>query len=807
MFELRTTSISRRVSLAMILVVATIIIGFAEILIADNRQTLERALADRASIIANLAEKSLPLPMWNVDNQNLNDFMEALFTDPAIVYAEYQIGGNIAFTTGTNAKRRPEFAQQSWTFFEHSPQFLARSVTISYLDEPIGFIRFAVSTASIQADLRRRILTIGLEMLLLMIAISLTSIAITSRSIIRPLHALQTSADRLAQGQLDQPIEIGRRDELGRLAQSFAAMRDAIREKIAALNQVNADLSEEITERKYIAEELRHHRDHLEDLVQARTTELTTANEQLVLEIAERKQIEEALQQAKEAAEAANQAKSTFLANMSHELRTPLNAILGFAQVMARNPHIPAEEQENLSIIQRNGDHLLTLINQVLDLSKIEAGRITLNETNFDLYGLLDELEDLFRFRAAEKRLQLLFDRSPEIPRYVRTDDVKLRQVLINLLNNAIKFTKEGRVELRINNEELKMKKGESPEILHSQFLILHFSVADTGPGIAPEELATVFEPFVQTKTGRDTQEGTGLGLSISHKFVQLMGGDITVQSEVGRGTTATFTIPCHVGASIEQPSSTLVKRVKALEPGQPRYRLLIVDEHPDNRAVLVKLLTPLGFELREAANGQEAITLWEKWYPHLIWMDLRMPFMGGYEAVKRIRNEELRMKNENISKTPNTPFDFAQDDRHGERSRTIIIALSASSFEEELSVALSKGCDDFLRKPFRETEIFDLLHKHLGVQFVYEEGERQMAKGEGQADQDVLTLTALAGLPPKLLADLEYAVTTTDIIKITALLAEIQQYDPALANALRKLVEQFDYIKILTMLQKAVVR
>jgi predicted ATPase/signal transduction histidine kinase/CheY-like chemotaxis protein len=500
------------------------------------------------------------------------------------------------------------------------------------------------------------------------------------------------------------------------------------------------------------------------------------------------------LARAKDAADAANRAKSEFLANMSHELRTPLNAILGFAQILARSPRMPAEEQDNLSIIQRNGDHLLTLINQVLDLSKIEAGRITLNETNFDLYGLLDELEDLFRFRAAEKRLHLRFERSPDVPRYVYNDGVKLRQVLINLLNNAIKFTKTGRVELRIKNEELQMKNGESPKILHSQFLILHFSVADTGPGIAPEELGGMFEPFVQTKTGRDAHEGTGLGLPISRKFVQLMGGDITVQSEVGRGTTVTFTIPCHVGASIEQPPSTFVKHVLALEPGQPRYRLLIVDDHSDNRAVLVKLLAPLGFDLREVTNGQEAITLWDQWHPHLIWMDLRMPVMGGYEAVKKIRNEELRMRNENLPERRNTKY---------ETPNTVIIALSASSFDEERTIALSKECDDFLRKPFRENDILEMLKKHLGVRFVYEE-ERQMAKGEGQDDQDVLTLTALAGLPPKLLADLEYTVTTTDIAKITALLTEIRQHDPTLAEKLMKLVEQFDYVTILVFIQKA---
>ena len=509
----------------------------------------------------------------------------------------------------------------------------------------------------------------------------------------------------------------------------------------------------------------------------------------------------EQTQRAKEKAETANQAKSMFLANMSHELRTPLNAILGFAQIISRSHTLAPEDQEYLGIINRSGEHLLSLINQVLDLSKIEAGKMRLDETAFDLYRLLDDLKDMFQWRAAHKALQLVFDRADDVPRYIRTDEVKLRQVLMNLLTNAIKFTKEGGVAVRVSYRNGEMG-NTSPQLPNSPSPHLRFEIEDTGPGVAPEELNTLFEAFVQTKAGREVQEGTGLGLTISHKFVQSMGGDLSVRSEVGRGTTFTFEIRASVVAATDMKSKLPSRRVIALEPDQPRYRLLIVDDQPDNRKLLVKFLNPYGpstgsgqgFELREAANGQEAIDIWEQWEPHLIWMDLRMPVMGGYEATKRIRNEELGMRNEHLSETPPTIH----------HPRTVIIALSASSFDEERTVALTQDCDDFLRKPFRETDLFEMLCKHLGVRFVYEEGEWQKAKSEGQGDQDVLTLTALAGLPQKLLADLEYAVTTTDITKIVALLAEIQQHDPALANALRKLVEQFDYIKILTMLQKA---
>ena len=340
----------------------------------------------------------------------------------------------------------------------------------------------------------------------------------------------------------------------------------------------------------------------------------------IVRDITAQKQAEQAriraleFQKAKETAEAENQAKSAFLANMSHELRTPLTAILGFSHLMTRNRRIPTEELENLDIIQRNGEHLLTLINQVLDLSKIEAGYITLNETTFDLHRLLDDLYDMFSFNAQKKGVQLLFEGTDHVPQYIRSDELKLREVLINLLNNALKFTQTGGVTVYIENCQLN----------NPQFSIinLQFSISDTGPGIAPEELEHLFEAFTQTETGRQAQEGTGLGLTISRKFVQLMGGDIRVNSTVGQGTTFTFDIQARAEDAQVIASMLSTHRAIALAPDQPHYRILVVDDKPENRRVLVELLKPFGFELKEAANGQEAIDTWRHWSPHLIWMD-----------------------------------------------------------------------------------------------------------------------------------------------------------------------------------------
>ncbi len=483
------------------------------------------------------------------------------------------------------------------------------------------------------------------------------------------------------------------------------------------------------------------------------------------------------LKQAKEAAEAANQAKSTFLANMNHELRSPLNTILGFARLTTRAPDLPREAWKNLGIINRSGEHLLTLVNQVLDLSKIEAGRATLVETNFDLYRLLDHLEDMFQLKAEDKGLQLLFERRPDLPQYVRTDEVKLRQVLINLLNNALKFTVKGSVAVRV----------ESGEKASPSSCLLHFAVSDTGPGIPPVELDRLFEAFVQTGAGKQAEEGTGLGLSISRAFVRLMGGEMQVQSppeKGGTGTIFTFDIrvtPVAAGDVIRRAVGP-VRRVVGLAPGQPPYRILVVDDQWPARQLLVKLLAPLGFELREAANGQEAVELWEAWQPQLVWMDMRMPVMNGYEATRRIKAT-------------------------GQGQATAVIALTASSFEEERAVVLAAGCDDFLRKPFHEADIFETMQRHIGLRYSYEEAEAEIEAGVPAAGAELgrpQLLTALAALSPGLLARLDEAARQHTMRQVSDLLGEISGRNAALAARLAALADDFRYDEISALIQAA---
>ena len=535
--------------------------------------------------------------------------------------------------------------------------------------------------------------------------------------------------------------------------------------KIAGFISVVSD----ITERKQAQEEIQELNRTLEQKVRERTSELHETIRQLKQEIAQRKRTECELQQAKTAAESANRAKSAFLANMSHELRTPLNAILGFAQVMVRSRICDPEQRENLAIIRRSGEHLLTLINQVLDLSKIEAGRVTLDETDFDLRRLLCELEEMFHMQADQKGLHLEFNCSDAVQRYIRTDEIRLRQVLINLLNNAIKFTKKGGVSLSIGVSD--------SEDHESEIRNLGFEIEDTGPGIASGELDDLFEAFVQTETGRQAQEGTGLGLPISKKLVKIMGGELTVRSTPGRGTCFMFDIQVGIASSPGTDCQRANHRVIALEPKQPRYRILIADDRQDNRKLLISMLAPFGFDLREARDGQEAVGIWKKWKPHLIWMDIRMPVMSGYDATNHIRNAEQELRN----KAPGT-------------RATAIIAISANAYEEEHAVAISEGCDDFLRKPFRDADIFDMMSRHSDIRFVYEEEQNAESRRQSAAHGEPLTPEAIKVLPDDMLAKFRRACLIADFKMAMHFTEQIRPEHSSLADSLAELLNDFQF-------------
>lgn len=477
-------------------------------------------------------------------------------------------------------------------------------------------------------------------------------------------------------------------------------------------------------------------------------------------EINGRTLLEEELKKAKDAAETANRAKSTFLSSMSHEIRTPMNAILGFSQLMLRENNIMPLQKERLETINRSGEHLLSLINDILDISKIEAGRIVINNTTVDIPALLRDMESMFRVRTNSKDLRLIFEISDTLEKYLMVDEGKFRQILMNLISNAIKFTREGGIAIRAKTQ-----------LDQSEKISLIIEVEDTGPGIE-DDFDMLFKMFEQTKTGLEAG-GTGLGLAISREFARLMGGDITVSSKMGIGSCFRLTLSLDKGDVDNLREIIYQKKVMGLEPGSQHVKILVVDDKKENREFLLELLKSVGFEVREAESGNQAIEVFLMWQPQLIMMDLKMPGMDGIEATRKIKSME-----------------------GGEK--THIIMVTATAFDDDLHTLLVSGAQMHIRKPFRINEIYEAIGKCIDVQYTYED---EITPDEKESE--IFYVETLKMLPETLMDSLKEAASNAQLDRLLELIELSQTHDQKLAKHMNILANSFQYDRLITLFGK----
>lgn len=757
--KLRVMSIKTSVAISLLAIVIFALVPYE---IWDYLQT-ERRLTNALEIQADRKilrlKDNLVIPLWELDQDWIAKMIRVEMLDENA--HGIQVSGEDQLFV---AKVRDTDGQVIDAVNAIDGDFLVRDQDVMHDETKIGHVRLYLSKDQLRDELRREAIAAGLRTLALIILIVLFLEARLNQLVIKPLFSLLEVVKAIANGRYDIRFSERREDELGLLARGIAMMlqnlklREAERDRAnEALQQVNRKLEAELLERTKAQTALKDLNDSLEERIRARTADLEFSNNRL-------KEMGKVLEQAKDNAESANRAKSVFLANMTHELRTPMNAVLGFSRLMQADKNLTEDQREVLDIINRSGNHLLSLINQVLDMAKIESGRMILENAPFDLGNMIRDVIDMMRERAVSKGLHLYIDQGSSFPRLIDADAGKLRHILINLLGNAIKYTERGEVILRLNTQS---KSENDP-------LILVCEVEDTGIGIAEQDLLRIFDAFVQVGTLTD-QHGTGLGLVITKQYVELMGGQISVTSEPDKGSLFKVILPV---SRVDDSALEMTVEVKdsdiiGLAPGQPAYKVLVVEDQADSRLLLKRLLASVGFIVYEAKNGREAVDAFRNYKPDFIWMDSRMPVMDGITATKTI----LAMP---------------------EAQHVKIAAVTASIYREEWQALLKAGVCAVVYKPYRNREIFDCMAEHLGVSYQYEE---QAVQADSESLSQPELLDKLRQLPKEQADALHAAAEELDVEQCLDIVQQIEGKDGKLAAHLKALVGQFNFEAILKLL------
>ncbi|MBV2089377.1 MAG: response regulator [Candidatus Thiodiazotropha sp. (ex Ctena orbiculata)] len=683
------------------------------------------------------------------------------------------------------------------TLLQQKRQRIAASIQSVALEVAASASELRTSVNNEHIDSMQRMFTTAFAVTLIATLLLISLSFGVFRNIFTAVNNLLKGVTQVTNGDLSYRSSLHTDDELEEYANAFNEMVSRLDKTMASRDL----LSKEIIKQKATEKKLREYKNELENKVRERTEALEksrlaaisimedvniqrkkalaaqqqteNSNKELEQEITQRLKVENRLRENETSlkhaiieADSANRAKSIFLANMSHELRTPLNAILGFSEILIRDNMLSRDQRDSINIINRSGGHLLDMINDVLDLSKIESGKIEIEERPLDLKKMLYDIESMINIRVEQKGLKFTLEFAENLSHFVVTDAGKLRQILINLLANAVKYTDRGGISLRVKSEILDRQQNR---------IMLSFEVEDSGIGIPEDKYDAIFIPFVQTGSSDHQGKGTGLGLAISKSLVELLGGQISVQSVVDKGSIFSFQVPVTPthGSEASEDITTGKPAVLCLAPDQPKWRILIADDNKENLQLLKKLLTQVGFRVKEAKDGQEAIDIYKQWRPDFIWMDMRMPNVDGYEATRIIRN------------LPN-----------GDNIK--IVAITASAFKEQKSKILDAGCDEVVRKPYRSYEIFDVMSDVLGASFIYD-----ATTVDKQPNNKLVSPDRINSLPQEIVDNLFLSSKQLDAESILSIVEDNDIITKDISEVLVTLSKEFRFDTIIEILSQ----